>query len=392
MNDFSIKILNIKVKGLKMFENDLELKFLTEQRMSTNSRESVTNIFKNFYINNVCAFTGLNASGKTLTLKLITFVIDMIDSKKINESSNKKVLIDICLGESCTFEVIFKQNEKSIVKLVSTIKKSFSENAGNEEYYFDEEYYSVKPISSIKAKKDIFDFDNLPKIYRKKDEMYLQNDVSFIGGLNKLVNKKIKYIDLLINTNLAAYIFSLFPTQILRFLDPSIEYISTNLVNEVKVYKLKFFTKNEITLTKDELTTYLSTGTTKGIDIFLMALYVLSEGGYYIIDEIESNLNKEIVSTLIRFFNDSTINKKGAVLIFSTHYVEIIDILERNDSIFVTTNKQGIKITNLNTLINRNDYKRSDLLQNGTIENTSPSYSTYLDLKKYFSSIVSNDR
>jgi hypothetical protein len=44
--------------------------------------------------------------------------------------------------------------------------------------------------------------------------------------------------------------------------------------------------------------------------------------------------NKEIVSTLIRFFMDSEINTTGAVLIFSTHYVELLDILERNDNIY----------------------------------------------------------
>lgn len=36
-----------------------------------------------------------------------------------------------------------------------------------------------------------------------------------------------------------------------------------------------------------------------------MAREILREGGYLVIDEIENHFNKEIVSTLIRFFKDS---------------------------------------------------------------------------------------
>ena len=43
---------------------------------------------------------------------------------------------------------------------------------------------------------------------------------------------------------------------------------------------------------------------------FTLAQEVLREGGCLVVDEIENHFNKEIVSTLIRFFMDGKLNKK----------------------------------------------------------------------------------
>ena len=54
---------------------------------------------------------------------------------------------------------------------------------------------------------------------------------------------------------------------------------------------------------------------------FTLAHEVLRDGGCLIVDEIENHFNKEIVSTLIRFFMDGKLNKNGGMLIFSTHMI-----------------------------------------------------------------------
>jgi hypothetical protein len=79
---------------------------------------------------------------------------------------------------------------------------------------------------------------------------------------------------------------------------------------------------------------------------------------------------------------DSEINTTGAVLIFSTHYVELLDIFERNDNINVIKNTDGITIENLSDLLKRNDVKKSDLFQSGYLENTAPSYEAYITFKR----------
>ena len=112
--------------------------------------------------------------------------------------------------------------------------------------------------------------------------------------------------------------------------------------------------------------------------------------GYLLIDELENHFNKEIVSTIIRFFMDSKLNKNGGTLIYTTHYPELLDEYERNDSIFITQNKNGIIVQNLADLLKRNDVKKSEAYQSGLIAETSPQYEAYLSLKKYISSSINN--
>ena len=131
-----------------------------------------------------------------------------------------------------------------------------------------------------------------------------------------------------------------------------------------------------------ELTKYLSSGTIKGINVFINAMMVLEKGGYLIIDELENHFNKEIASTLIRFFMNHDVNKKGASIIFSTHYSELLDEFERNDDIFIVKNNGGISVENLSKLLTRNDIKKSEIYQSGYLHGTAPEYEAYIDLKK----------
>ena len=107
----------------------------------------------------------------------------------------------------------------------------------------------------------------------------------------------------------------------------------------------------------------MSSGTIKGIVTFTMAREILREGGYLVIDEIENHFNKEIVSTLIRFFKDSQLNKKGGVLFFSTHSPELLDEYDRNDSIFITRNSNGITVKNLCTILKEMILRRVKLMR-----------------------------
>lgn len=112
-----------------------------------------------------------------------------------------------------------------------------------------------------------------------------------------------------------------------------------------------------------EIEHYLSSGTIKGIVTFTMAREILREGGYLLVDEIENHFNKEIVSTLIRFFKDSQLNKKGGVLFFSTHSPELLDEYDRNDSIFITRNSNGITVKNLCTILKEMILRRVKLMR-----------------------------
>ena len=79
---------------------------------------------------------------------------------------------------------------------------------------------------------------------------------------------------------------------------------------------------------------------------------------------------------------DKKVNPKGAMLIFSTHYAELLDEFERNDNIYIVRNKDGISAENLSVVLKRNDIKRSDAYQSGFLEGTVPMYDAYMSLKK----------
>ena len=146
---------------------------------------------------------------------------------------------------------------------------------------------------------------------------------------------------------------------------------------------MKFKNEEEIVLnTAVDLEQYLSSGTIKGIITFSMVKEVLQSGGYLLMDEIENHFNKEIVTTLIRFFMDSHFNKKGGTLIFTTHYPELLDEYDRNDGIYIIRNREGITAENLCNILKRNDIKKSDAYQSGFLEGTTPMYEAYMQLKK----------
>ena len=172
------------------------------------------------------------------------------------------------------------------------------------------------------------------------------------------------------------------PVELISFFDPSIEYLKINKEKNKSNIHLKFKSKNEMILNQfSELNRYLSSGTIKGINTFLYAIRIFNNGGYLIIDELENHFNREIVSTLIRFYMDKKVNKKGATLIFSTHYSELLDEFERNDNIYIVRNRQGITIENLSKILKRNDIKKSEAYQSGLLGGTLPMYDAYMNLK-----------
>ena len=113
-----------------------------------------------------------------------------------------------------------------------------------------------------------------------------------------------------------------------------------------------------------------------------MVKEILQSGGYLLADEIENHFNKEIVSNLIRFFMDGSLNKNGGTLIFTTHYPELLDIYDRNDGIHIVRNQGGITAENLAEALKRNDIKKSEAYQSDILKGTAPTYNAYLQLKK----------
>lgn len=376
-----MKILRITAQGLPLFKEDLDICFYTQQRVSEDDKNNLYNLIDNYYLHSACAFIGINASGKTSVLKVINLALNIIKNEPINHVEVKTILGG---SEKATIRTYFYDKRKYIccLETVITAKKA---KTGEYVYSILSERLWEKQIASVKSKKYLTDFDGIePVDSRNSNEAYLSDDVSFIIAHNKKVNDAVDVFSLLSYTNVNVLPFTEdIPLEVIAFLDPTIEKLCFEQAEGKTFIHLKFRDEDEIILNNAvDLEQYLSSGTIKGIITFSMVKEVLQSGGYLLVDEIENHFNKEIVTTLMRFFMDSRLNKRGGTLIFTTHYPELLDEYDRNDGICIVRNRNGITVENLSYILKRNDIKKSDAYQSGFLEGTTPAYEAYMRLKK----------
>ncbi len=378
-----MKLVKMQVSGLPHFKENLEIDFFAQQRVQPENNDGLYQLFSNIYVNNSISFIGINASGKTTILRVIAFVINLLNNKPINTIETKEILEDINDEQTVTFTTFF-YHSGLLNKLETVIKKAINPIDENTRYIIESENLWSQNSAKIKTKKGMFDFQGIPAVKRNQDEEYLMDDVSIIIAFNKKHKSNVFLCDMSKWTNFNMLnLLGKFPKELLLFLDPSIEYLKCAVDEKDVDIRLKFKGKEEILMNNPMvLDKYLSSGTIKGIGVFMNAFFAFEDGGYLIVDEVENHFNREIVSTLIRFFRDSKVNKNGAVIIFSTHYSELLDEFERNDNIFIVRNRKGISAENLSNILKRNDIKKSEAYQSDFLEGTVPTYEAYIALKK----------
>ena len=376
-----MKILRITAQGLPLFKKDLDICFYTQQRVCEEDKDSLYRLTDNYYLHSACAFIGINASGKTSVLKVISLALNIVKNEPINHVEAKSILGG---AKNVTIRTYF-YDKRSYVCCLETVIAAKKSKTGEYVYSILSESLWEKPIATVKSKKYLTDFTGMkPVEQRNSDEAYLSDDVSFVIAHNKKANDTVEIFSLLSYTNVNVLPFTEdIPLEVIAFLDPTIEKLCFEQTEGKTFIHLKFKDEEEIILNNAaDLEQYLSSGTIKGIITFSMVKEVLHSGGYLLVDEIENHFNKEIVTTLMRFFMDSRLNKNGGTLIFTTHYPELLDEYDRNDGICIVRNRNGITAENLSYILKRNDIKKSDAYQSGFLEGITPAYEAYMRLKK----------
>ena len=397
-----MKILKIIFEDVPLFDEKVEIDFYSEARVSSDEKHELIHLFNNFYANRTLIFTGLNASGKTQILNTLIVALNIIQAKSINstprmilkDSGNNNIL-HIDNDEKVKFTIFFyndNDGEKTVNKLESVITRIFDEDEGEYKYIFVDEIMTTKNANSIRSKKEIFDFSSHRVEFKKRNEdenhLGLSADVSMMNIFFNLKKfEKLYYRDSLSYTNFNILSgFGKIPHELITYLDPSIEILKFDRNRENKtVSVLLKFIDQEKTLKFDsisELHSILSSGTVRGIGLFMDAFFTLRSGGILVIDELENHFNREIVSTFINMFLDRKLNPNGAILIYSTHYSELLDIIPRNDSIYIVSKKNKISIEKFSSVIKRKDISIGDVFIKGIIDNSTPNYSTENSLKK----------
>ena len=388
-----MRLLKIFIQDMPRFKGNIDIDFITKQRVAEDDQEKLFNTFSNnytsIYTNQAISFIGLNASGKTTILKAISFVINLLNNEALNNIKSKEILNDLSDNKKVKITSFF-YNDNSVYKLETHIEKRVNQVDNESKLIITEERLWEKDATKVKTKKSLFEFnDSDIRIERNEKEQFLLNDVSVMIAINKEKLSNFPLRDMLMWTNHNMLnILGKFPKELLTFLDPSIEYFKCDIRKKPADIRLKFYESEEIILNNpSEIEKYLSSGTIKGINVFMNALLCFMEGGYLIVDELENHFNEEIVTTLVRFFMNPNVNRNGATLIYSTHYSELLDEYDRNDCIYIVRNRGGIYTENLSLILKRNDIKKSEAYESGYLEGTVPIYESYMALKKVLSSV-----
>ncbi|WP_086428703.1 AAA family ATPase [Staphylococcus cornubiensis] len=383
-------ILYAKVEGIKNFESDIfEIDYTANKRVSAEEvGENVTRIKNSLYKLNAIAITGKNASGKTTALNIIKGIQDIYLNNESLTTDNSLVRY---LKASVTIHVkIFDAG------YIYSIKSHVINT--KDEVYFENETIDRLTVTSKFSKKIYDDPRNYESFLSRKelDNTFLKKEDSIFSGILNQKASLNKTYDLMMHTNfnyLSHYSESM-SEDMVKLLDSSIDEFTiqpdANENDKIPKFRIKFKgTQEAIHCDLIELENYLSSGTIRTLNILSKIIQVLHTGGYLIIDEIENHLNKRIIQLIIEFFTGE-LNAKGATLIFSTHYVEVLDTIDRSDAIYVTQKTPKSQINRFSDLLgdrDRNDKKKSDLFLSGIID-TMPTYQSYRGTKNIIAALL----
>ncbi|ERT62237.1 ATP/GTP-binding protein [Peptoniphilus sp. BV3C26] len=394
----NLAILNIKFNKVNIFDKIINFDFFTNDKVF--DREGTSTISRSVNSNNVISIVGLNAVGKTTLLKIIHFILEIIiNNKSLNEIKN---LLFFSM-DSFSYEVTFYQNN-TFHKISSFVERDV--DVRNElKIKYKNEYLKSVSKSKIKSKVDLKKFiseelnDNNSDLIRENLDsqlkQILKEDDSIIAIITKDNGVLVRDMINSVNLNFLNVKNSV-PVEVLNLFDENIDYLKHENEDIDSNVMLKFKNSNGVFSTGNRLAwgELISSGTIKGNSLADITLDVLKYGGYLLVDEIENHLNKQLVKVFIDLFKDKTINKNGATIVFTTHYPELMDFMNRSDNIYVLRRNKEKKATIelLSDLVERDDLKKSDILLSNYIKGTAPSYENIKHFKDYMKSEVLNVR
>ncbi len=381
-----LKVLKIRVNGYKLLEDDFEIDLTTRARVfSDDMSNEILPIDDGLNTFRSISFVGGNSSGKSTVLSLILKTFNFLQTGRWEyiprEFKKDKIhLIIVFYLKGFLFSYSTDFNKIDIADVSNANKYSSIEN---------EKLYSVKYTKSRGKKNlELLEEEGIDSLH------LLGGSLGDTSAITKITKNQI-FVDDFYTNNITNFneviIRNTFFTSlnscdkqlvssIIQLLDNSIEYIVYNNSDNVIFKRVN---EEEVNIHTLELIALLSAGTFRGVDLYIRAINAIKNGKVFIVDEIENCFQKNLVYNLLFLFNDEKINKNGAQIIFSTHYVEILDYLKRRDGIFITHKENGkINAKNLYS-----DYDvRTELLKSkqfdNNVFNTSLNYKQLLEVRR----------
>lgn len=340
-----LDLLKIRINGFKLLKENFEIDLTTKARVyESDKAQEIQEVDKGLYLFHTNAFVGGNSSGKSTVLSLIlkTLVFLQTGRWKYVQREFKKEKIDLDIifyldGYIYDYQTSFSKidttklsndNSYSPINEISLRRLRYNKSKGakNLDYILDYgesldhilkfslgDTSAIKTITGDNVIVDDFSNNNISNL----NETVLRN--TFFTSLNSCDKELV--------------------SSIIQLLDDSIDYIYYENSDYVRFKRVN---ENEEIMPAINLAAILSAGTFRGVELYIRCINALKNGATIIVDEIENCFQKNLVYNLLFLFNDENINSKNAKLIFSTHYVEILDYLNRRDGIFITHKENGI--------------------------------------------------
>lgn len=248
----SISLLRITCEHLSNFKNGvLSLDFFAEKRVLSEEVEdgTVYRLFGRIYKLNTVALAGINATGKTTVLSLLSNLLTVyIGNGSLDYSMRFKSYFDSSLSIESYF---YQEEEKAIYKLISVIKKDDQAQS----LVFETERLYKKTASFDINKNNLFDFaeENLVMDRARENTRFLKREDSIFSMIMNAYSQNASNVqDLCSITNhnlISAVMFDLL-IPFAQYLDPSIEFIrlkelpvtqSSRTVFEIKFNSMRMF-------------------------------------------------------------------------------------------------------------------------------------------------------
>lgn len=385
-----MKLLRVKANHFKNCSDGYTIDFVAKSRKYPEDKEyELQEIAPELHVYNTMAFIGKNASGKTSAIDLLDCAYSILSEFRLE---NKKYSYD-----GIELEIIFYHDDY-IYRYETTLS---SDKLGNRAIFKNEKVFRKKYFKT--NVKEIYNTDTFEKVQKGlfplvpsqafddsigDDVLWLPDDTSRLFYILGKKETRAIYFDsyedgtdtyrLMFNALKNYDIDSDVLSRVLRVFDENIE--SLEMVDENN-YKLKF--KGEVrNYTDTQLIYMLSSGTTKGILLYVLMVASLKEGFDLLIDEVENHFHKTLVENMISLYKDKSVNRNNATLIFTTHYCEVLDQMGRQDNIWIC--KSGVQVSLSNMY---EDYQiRPELLKSKQYYNnafkTAVDYNALMNLKR----------
>lgn len=367
-----MKLLKVIATGFKNCDDDFEISLVPVARKSTEDKEyELVEIADELFVFSTVGIVGKNASGKTSALELLNISYRILDTLRL-ERQNYSVN-----GVALT---IFFYHEGEIYKYSLRMEEPV---IGDSVLFRDQVICSKKYYKSkVNA---IFDEEGYEQRHFNGD---LPEDTSIVFFVTRGIRASAFHFSSL-DVGIGAYNVAF---GVLKSFDISesvlkkiIKVFDENIQDLDKVddnnFRLVYAGKSEV-LSAQELYYRLSSGTTKGMVLYMLVVLSLVKGFDLIVDEIENHFHKTLVENIISLYKDKSVNKNNATLIFATHYCEILDLFNRRDNIYITKADKKVKVCNMYKDFDvRTELLKSKMFYNNVFM-TAVNYESLMELKK----------